>query len=339
MDNPQHRELATDRLTTLTDGVFAIILTLLVFDLRAPLANTQGQLLARLHALAPQFVSFLVSYIVLGVLWYGHMEMHWIVRSDRVHLGITLAFLLTITLVPFSASLMGQNLKLPIASMIYAGNLCLAGIVRYVHWTYATRGFRLTLADMEPGLIPHVRRHICRSSDSLCGCRCSGVVKRADCHRMLCVDPVTLRRTRAADSPSDFLETALGSRPRRRDIGFQFLAEHGPRNVVELVLPSRPMVGLFIDRTQVGQFVDEGLKAVMVGVASDEDRLAVAVDYAANPSTVRALNDGLTDKVNFPPGRHRSAPNSRPGLSSQIGNVFPADGSLRLRHRLESFSP
>ena len=64
MDNPQHRELATDRLTTLTDGVFAIILTLLVFDLRAPLANTQGQLLARLHALAPQFVSFLVSYIV-----------------------------------------------------------------------------------------------------------------------------------------------------------------------------------------------------------------------------------------------------------------------------------
>jgi uncharacterized membrane protein len=159
MDNPQHRELATDRLTTLTDGVFAIILTLLVFDLRAPLANTQGQLLARLHALAPQFVSFLVSYIVLGVLWYGHhMEMHWIVRSDRVHLGITLAFLLTITLVPFSASLMGQNLKLPIASTIYAGNLCLAGIVRYVHWTYATRGFRLTLADLEPGLIRHVRR-------------------------------------------------------------------------------------------------------------------------------------------------------------------------------------
>jgi uncharacterized membrane protein len=159
MDNPRYRQLGTDRLTTLADGVFAIVLTLLVFDLHAPAAATEGQLLSQLRELTPQLVSFLVSYIVLGVLWYGHhMEMHWIVRSDRVHLFLTLAFLLTISFVPFTASLMGRNEGLPIASMVYAGNLALAGVARYLHWTYATRGLRLTLPDLAPEMVRYVRR-------------------------------------------------------------------------------------------------------------------------------------------------------------------------------------
>src|SRR5215470_18813268 len=94
----QRHALGTARLTTLADGVFAIVLTLLVLDLRAPSATTQHQLVSQLRELTPQFASFLVSYIVLGILWYGHhMELHWIVRSDRVHLGITLSFLLTVS--------------------------------------------------------------------------------------------------------------------------------------------------------------------------------------------------------------------------------------------------
>jgi len=159
METADQRQLSTARLTTLADGVFAIVLTLLVFDLHAPSSETQTQLLSRLRELTPQLVSFLVSYIVLGILWYGHhMEMHWIVRSDRVHLGITLAFLLTVSFVPFSASLMGKNQQLPIASMIYAGNLCLAGLVRYVHWGYATKGSRLTQPDLASDFVRHVRR-------------------------------------------------------------------------------------------------------------------------------------------------------------------------------------
>lgn len=151
--------LSTTRIAALADGVFAIVLTLLVLDLHAQHAATQAQLLAQLHALVPQLVAFAISFAVLAIFWYGHhMELHFIVRSDRVHLGITLGFLLTMTLVPFSASLLGRNPQLPLAAAIYAANLSLAGIVRYAHWIYASAGHRLVDPALEPGMIRYVRR-------------------------------------------------------------------------------------------------------------------------------------------------------------------------------------
>jgi|SRR5579863_4642253 len=151
--------LTTARVTALVDGVFAIVLTLLVLDLHAPAASSRADLVAKLRALAPSMVSFLVSFVVLGIFWYGHhMEMHWIVRSDRIHLGLTLAFLLTISFVPFSAALLGNNQQLPLASALYAANMCAVGATRYVHWIYATQGFRLTTREQPPGQIRFVRR-------------------------------------------------------------------------------------------------------------------------------------------------------------------------------------
>ena len=151
--------LGTGRIASLTDGVFAIVLTLLVLDVHAPAATTQAQLIARLRDIVPQLTLFIASFAIVAVFWYGHhMEMHWIVRSDRVHLGITLAFLLTISFVPFSASLLGKNHTLPLAATIYGANLFAAGIVRCVHWSYATAGHRLVSQTLDPDVIRHVRR-------------------------------------------------------------------------------------------------------------------------------------------------------------------------------------
>jgi uncharacterized membrane protein len=158
--DPRARQgLTTARVTALVDGVFAIVLTLLVLDLRAPAATSRAELIADLRGLAPSMVAFLVSFIVLGIFWYGHhMEMHWIVRSDRVHLGITLAFLLTISFVPFSAALLGRNQQYPLAAAVYAANMSAVGVMRYIHWIYATHGFRLTTPDQPRGQIRFVRR-------------------------------------------------------------------------------------------------------------------------------------------------------------------------------------
>jgi uncharacterized membrane protein len=151
--------LSTVRVAALTDGVFAIVLTLLVLDLHAPSAATQVQLLASLRAIVPSLVLFVMSFTIVAVFWYGHhMEMHWILRSDRVHLGITLAFLLMISFVPFSASLLGKNLELPLAATIYGANLFLAGIVRYIHWEYATHNYRLVAAGLDGDFIRDVGR-------------------------------------------------------------------------------------------------------------------------------------------------------------------------------------
>jgi hypothetical protein len=69
-------------------------------------------------------ILFVVSFAIVAVFWYGHqMEMmHWIIRSDRVHLGITLAFLFMISFVPLSASLRGENHALPLAASSYGAN-------------------------------------------------------------------------------------------------------------------------------------------------------------------------------------------------------------------------
>ncbi len=142
----------------LTDGVFAIVLTLLVLDLRAPQAASNAQLLGRLRELIPSLIAFVISFAVVGVFWYGHhMESHWIRRSDRIHLGITLMLLLTICFVPFSAALLGRNQQLPLAATVYGANLCLAGMMRYAHWVYATNGRRLVDPAIDPELVSHVR--------------------------------------------------------------------------------------------------------------------------------------------------------------------------------------
>jgi len=151
--------LGTGRIMALADGVFAIVLTLLVLDLRAPAATSNAQLAKQLRELLPSLLAFVISFAIVGIFWYGHhMESHWIRRSDRVHLGITLALLLTICFVPFSAALLGRNQGLPLAASIYGGNLCVAGVVRYAHWVYATRGGRLVDAAIDPELVRHVRR-------------------------------------------------------------------------------------------------------------------------------------------------------------------------------------
>lgn len=151
--------LSTVRVAALTDGVFAIVLTLLVLDLHAPTATSQAQLLSHLRDIVPQLILFVVSFAIVAVFWYGHhMEMHWIVRSDRVHLGITLVFLLTISFVPFSASLLGKNPQLPLAATIYGTNLFLAGVVRCTHWAYATNGSRLVAPGLDRDFVRQVKR-------------------------------------------------------------------------------------------------------------------------------------------------------------------------------------
>jgi uncharacterized membrane protein len=157
-DQADEPGLGTARIMALTDGVFAIVLTLLVLDLRAPQAASNVQLLGKLRELIPSLIAFVISFAVVGVFWYGHhMESHWIRRSDRIHLGITLMLLLTICFVPFSAALLGRNQQLPLAATIYGANLCLAGVMRYAHWVYATNGQRLVNSTIDPELVSHVR--------------------------------------------------------------------------------------------------------------------------------------------------------------------------------------
>lgn len=157
--SPNNDALSTGRIETLVDGVFAIVLTLLVLEIHAPEGTSETQLIHQLLALYPKLISFAISFVILGIFWFGHrMEYHYIRRSDRILIWLNLLFLMCITFIPFSASLLGENLEYRTATIVYGFNLIAAGVVRYIHWRYATDGHRLVDLDMDVQIIHKVGR-------------------------------------------------------------------------------------------------------------------------------------------------------------------------------------
>jgi uncharacterized membrane protein len=100
------------RIEALTDGVFAIVMTLLVLGIVVPhLSHLEAstELPKRLLDLRPVFLSYASSFIVLGFFWIGHdSQFHHIKRVNRTLLWITIFYLMFIALIPFSTALLGE---------------------------------------------------------------------------------------------------------------------------------------------------------------------------------------------------------------------------------------
>ncbi|MEX2535151.1 MAG: TMEM175 family protein [Trueperaceae bacterium] len=138
----------TSRIEALTDGVFAIVLTLVVFDIRAPLGPPE-QLGASLLALWPRFLVYAISFLQLGIYWAGHRsQFNFIVREDHVLRWISLLFLALVALIPFSTQLLANYIDERLALGIYAANFIALGLVLALHWAHATRHSRLVEAGL-----------------------------------------------------------------------------------------------------------------------------------------------------------------------------------------------
>jgi uncharacterized membrane protein len=128
------------RVLALTDGVIAIIITLLVLEVHVP-ELTQGQsLAAALEELRPTLTSFVISFIVAGMYWVAHRDIFALIRrTDRGLVWLNLLFLLPLSLLPFGASLLGRYEQEPVALRIYGLVLVAIAIMRVLIWVYATR--------------------------------------------------------------------------------------------------------------------------------------------------------------------------------------------------------
>src|ERR1700737_1299223 len=109
-------QLSRNRIEALTDGVFAVAMTLLVLDIKVPelpQPMATDELLRQLLALWPKFLSYVISFVILGVYWVGHhVQLSFIRRADRPLLWINILFLLWVALVPFSTALLGEYAKI-----------------------------------------------------------------------------------------------------------------------------------------------------------------------------------------------------------------------------------
>jgi uncharacterized membrane protein len=113
------------RLEAFSDGVFAIIITIMVLELRAPHDTT----LAGLVPLVPVFLSYVLSFINLGIYWNNHHHMiHVTSRVDGAILWANLHLLFWLSLFPFVTAWMGENHFAAVPTAIYGVVMLLAAI-------------------------------------------------------------------------------------------------------------------------------------------------------------------------------------------------------------------
>jgi uncharacterized membrane protein len=127
------------RVLALSDGVFAIIITLLVLEVHVP-ELTQGHSLNQaLREVRPSLTAFAVSFILAGMYWVGHRDLFALIRrTDRGLVWLNILYLLPLCLLPFGASLIGRYDQEPVALRVYALVLILVAFMRTIIWLYAT---------------------------------------------------------------------------------------------------------------------------------------------------------------------------------------------------------
>jgi len=140
------------RVETLADGVFAIAMTLLAFNLQPPNVPTIGaasDLQAALLAMLPHFRTYVLSFVVIGIYWLSHhFQFHYVRHADRTLLWINIFFLMFVATLPFSTAVLGRYGKYQTAIVLYSANLLLVGMTNAIHWAYVTHRRRLVAPDL-----------------------------------------------------------------------------------------------------------------------------------------------------------------------------------------------
>jgi uncharacterized membrane protein len=126
------------RVLALSDGVFAIIITLLVLEVHVP-ELTQGHTLNEaLAELRPSLTAFVISFILAGMYWVAHRDLFALIRrTDRGLVWLNILYLLPLCLLPFGAGLIGRYEDEVVALRIYGLLLVLIALMRVVIWLYA----------------------------------------------------------------------------------------------------------------------------------------------------------------------------------------------------------
>jgi uncharacterized membrane protein len=151
-----------NRLENFSDGVFAIAVTLLVLNIRIPdTKNMDNQLLNHvlLH-LAPHLLTFIFSFLVIGVFWIAHHRIFSFVNiPDSTLLWINNVYLLFIALTPFPASILSENPFLPTAILAYTITLFIIAMLHFILLEYILRNKHLKHPALTPEIYKSAQRN------------------------------------------------------------------------------------------------------------------------------------------------------------------------------------
>jgi uncharacterized membrane protein len=152
-----------ERIGALSDGLFAIAMTLIVLEIRVPpTAGIDGdaELLAALGDLAPRFLTYLLSFMTLGIFWNGQQtQLSYLSHGNRDLSWLSLLFLAIVALFPFTTSLLADFFQFRLALALYWLDIMLCGLALLAIWTYVERA-GLVRDDVGPEVGRAIRRRI-----------------------------------------------------------------------------------------------------------------------------------------------------------------------------------
>jgi uncharacterized membrane protein len=150
-DDEAADEEGIGRILALSDGVFAIALTLLVIAITVPATTGNAGLPEALLGLWPRYLAYLLSFVVIARFCViHHVAFRLIARYDTALVWLNLLLLMVVAFLPFSTAVLGKHAGSPAAAMLYAVSVCLASTSSAGYWWYASGRGRL--------LRPHVGR-------------------------------------------------------------------------------------------------------------------------------------------------------------------------------------
>src|SRR5215212_4709297 len=142
-----------DRIVNLSDGVFAIAITLLVLDIHVPDIPENvvaSELPAALLALWPKYLGYFLSFVGISTFWMIHHSIFRPIRAyDRVLLYLNFLFLMAVAFLEFPTSLVGHYSEEQVSVVIYALNAAVASLLLSAISWYAARGHRLVVPELD----------------------------------------------------------------------------------------------------------------------------------------------------------------------------------------------
>lgn len=134
--------ISTTRLENFSDGVFAIILTLLAFQFKVPNFSNNVDIIQNWNELVkmtPHVLGFIFSFLFIGVFWVNHHHLyHAVKETNSALLWYNINFLFWITMLPFAIAMVGDHPHIPIAAVCLGFDLLMTSIAAYLllHYSY-----------------------------------------------------------------------------------------------------------------------------------------------------------------------------------------------------------
>lgn len=164
--------LEKNRIEALTDGIYAIVLTLSVLMIGTGLYSDPANRVTfytSLNEAIPQIFNYALSFLLLSIFWVvHHRQMNSITHVDSIYIWLNMGSLFFVTLIPFTTNLNSDYSEYPLAVAVYAANIMVISLSYTLSWYYATRGRRLVSDDLPDSTIQNgIRRGILTAVVSL----------------------------------------------------------------------------------------------------------------------------------------------------------------------------